>query len=139
MRSVDRRDAPSRSACATCTLPFVLLGYTCLRWPSRFTMSEQLEYKECYRKLAHTSVINMMVLSHDGRRLVTGSDDSTVLVWSTQSGSSLCRIKAHSPVLSLAWVDSSGFLLGCENGRLASVDISEVWYTKPIDPASVLT
>jgi WD40 repeat protein len=90
-------------------------------------MSEQLEYQECYRKPAHASVINAIVLSQDGRRLVTGSDDSTVLVWSTQNGSPLCRIKAHSPVLSLAWVrDSSVFLLGCKNGRLACVGLSEV-------------
>jgi WD40 repeat protein len=93
-------------------------------------MSEWLEYQECYRKLAHKSVINAIVLSHDGRRLVTGSDDSTVLVWSTLNGSTLCRVKTHSPVLSLAWVrSSSGFLLGCKDGRLASVDLSEVRYT----------
>lgn len=92
-------------------------------------MSEWLEYQECYHRVAHSSVINVMVLSHDGRRLVTGSDDSTVLVWSTQNGSTLCRIKTHSPVLSLAWVgNSSGFLLGCQDGRLASVDLSEVRY-----------
>lgn len=89
-------------------------------------MPEPLKYKECYRKLAHNSVINAIVLSRDGRRLITGSDDSTVLVWSTQNGSALCRIKTHSPVLSLAWVtNSSGFLLGCENGRVASVDLSK--------------
>lgn len=97
-------------------------------------MSEKLKYQEFYHEPAHASVINAMVLSHDGRRLVTGSDDSMVLVWSTQSGSILCCIKAHSPVLSLAWVgDSSGFFLGCENGRLASVDLSQVWYTTPVD------
>jgi WD40 repeat protein len=68
-----------------------------------------------------------MVLSPNGRRLITGSDDSTLLVWSTQSGVTLCRIKAHSPILSLAWLtNSTGFLFGCKNGMLASVNISEV-------------
>ncbi|KAF8493085.1 WD40-repeat-containing domain protein [Russula emetica] len=86
-------------------------------WLSQVVMSEPLKYQECYRKPAHTSVINAIVLSHDGCRFITGSDDSTVLMWSTQNGSILCRIKTHSPVLSLAWVgNSSGFLLGCENG-----------------------
>lgn len=90
-------------------------------------MFQQLDYQECYRKVAHESVINAMVLSPDGRRLITGSGDSTVLMWSTQSGSILCRIKTHSPVLSLAWLKgSNGFLFGCENGTLASVDTSEV-------------
>ncbi|SRR6266851_6956658 len=103
-------------------------------------MSAQLEYQECYHKLAHESVINTMVLSPEGRRLVTGSDDSTVLVWSTQSGTTLCRIKAHSPILSLAWLrNSNGFLFGCKNGMLASVDLGEVWGSVPIDRISILT
>jgi hypothetical protein len=90
-------------------------------------MSQQLEYQECYHKLGHESVIKAMVLSPDGRRLVTGSEDSTVLVWSTQSGATLFRIKAHSPVLSLAWLtNSKGFIFGCKNGMLASVIITEV-------------
>jgi len=90
-------------------------------------MPQQLEYQECYYKLGHESVINAMVLSPDGRRLVTGSEDSTVLVWSTQSGATLFRIKAHSPVLSLAWLrNSRGFVFGCKNGMLASVVITEV-------------
>lgn len=94
-------------------------------------MPEKLVYQEYYRKLTiHTSVINAILISPDGSRLVTGSDDSTVLVWSTDRGSVLCRIKTHSPVLSLAWVNpvrnSYGFLFGCESGRLASVNLSEV-------------
>ncbi len=90
-------------------------------------MSQWLEYQERFNQLAHESVINAMVVSLDGRWLVSGSDDSTVLVWSTQSGVILCRLKAHSPVLSLAWVrNSRGFIFGCKNGTLASVDITEV-------------
>ncbi|KAF8261411.1 hypothetical protein EI94DRAFT_1705554 [Lactarius quietus] len=55
------------------------------------------------------------------------SDDSTVLVLSTHSGITLCRFKAHSPILSLAWVrDSKGFFFGCKNGMLASADITEL-------------
>ena len=104
-------------------------------------MSQQLEYRESYRKPAHKSLINVMVLSPDGRRLVTGSDDSTVLVWSSHSGAILCRIKAHSPVLSLAWLrNSNGFLFGCKNGLLASVNICEVCArVRILDLAPVLT
>ena len=90
-------------------------------------MSERLEYQECYHKFAHESAINAMVVSPDGRRLVTGSNDSTVLVWSTQSGSILCHIKAHCPVISIAWLaNENRFLFGCQNGMLASVGLSEV-------------
>jgi WD40 repeat protein len=128
--------------------PFVLCSESCteaiclstLHLTSlRPIMFQQLDYQECYRKVAHESVINAMVLSPDGRRLITGSGDSTVLMWSTQSGSALCRIKAHSPVLSLAWLkNSNGFLFGCENGTLASVDISEVlnMCSEPFTPHS---
>ena len=66
----------------------------------------------CYRKVTHSSIINAIVLSDDGRRLVTGSDDSTMLVWSTQNGSTLCRIKAHLPVLSIA---------ACMGGKLKRI------------------
>ena len=96
----------------------------------RLIMFQQLNYQECYHMAAHESVINAMVLSPDRRRLITGSGDSTILMWSTQTGSTLCRIKTHSPVLSLAWLkNSNGFLFGCENGMMASVDISEVLTT----------
>ena len=78
-----------------------------------------------------------MALSPDGGRLVTGSDDCTTLVWSTQSGSILCHIKAHSPVISLAWLtNSNGFLLGCQNGMLASMGLSEVRDTESVESAS---
>jgi WD40 repeat protein len=110
-----------------------------VQWHLQFlTMSEWLKYEECYRRLEHNSVINTMVVGHDGRRLVTGSDDSTVLVWSISKGKPLCRIKTHSPVLSIAWVrNSNGFFLGCKDGRLASVDLSEeVLYMPSVDSTS---
>lgn len=124
------RFVPSVRLNSAAERPGSSIPLSCIFPPVAFTMSSQLEYQECYRRLAHTSVINAIVLSHDGRRLVTGSDDSTVLVWSTQSGSAFCRIKTHSPVLSLALMGgSTEFILGCANGRLASVDLSEVLYS----------
>ena len=90
-------------------------------------MSKRLEYQECYRKPGHESVINAMVLSPDGCWLLTGSDDCSVLVWSTKTGTTLCRIKARSPVLSLAWLTNEhGFLFGCKNGLVVSVNTSGV-------------
>lgn len=89
----------------------------------------QLNYQERYQRLAHSSYINAVALSPDGRWFVTGSDDSTVLVWSTGSAVDRCHIKAHSPVLSLAWLtNSNGFIFGCKNGMLASVDVLEVCF-----------
>lgn len=91
------------------------------------TFMAQLDYQKRYQRLAHKSGINAVALSPDGRRFVTGSNDSTVLVWSTGSAGDLCQIKAHSPVLSLAWLtNANGFIFGCKNGMLASVDVLEV-------------
>ena len=91
-------------------------------------MSKQLKYQECYHKPGHESVIRTMVLSPDGRRLLTGSDDSTVIVWSTKTGTIMCRIRPRSPVLSLAWLTNSNgcFFLGCGNGLVVSVNTSGV-------------
>jgi WD40 repeat protein len=100
-----------------------------------FVMSQQLEYQECYHKHGHESVIKAMVLSPDGHRLVTGSNNSTVIMWSTQSGTTLCHIKAHSPVRSLAWLrNSKGFIFGCKNGMLASVIITKVCNQSDSEP-----
>jgi WD40 repeat protein len=87
----------------------------------------QLDYQERYQRLAHKSGINAIALSPDGRRFVTGSDDSTLLVWSTGTANNLCHIKAHSPVLSVAWMtNSKSFIFGCKNGMLVFVDVLEV-------------
>lgn len=95
-------------------------------------MVQPLEYQERYRQPAHEASVTCLALSLDGRRLVTGSMDCTVLVWSVQSGRVLCRLKSHSPVLSVVWLkNSNAFLFGCNNGMMASVDISEVWGFKP--------
>lgn len=105
----------------------VYLGGLHASFHSLFIMSHQLKYQESYSKPAHKSVINAMVFSPDGDRLITGSDDCTVLVWSTQSGSILCHIKTYTPVISIAWLtNTNGFLLGCQNGMMASVCFSEV-------------
>jgi WD40 repeat protein len=90
-------------------------------------MFQQLEYQECFNQSAHGSTINAMVISPDGHQLVTGSNDSTILEWYIWSGVTLCCFKAHSPVLSLAWLRNlKGLIFGCKNGMLASVDITEV-------------
>ena len=90
-------------------------------------MSQHLKYQEHFSQVAHKSVINAMVIRPDGHRLVTASDDATIVVWSTWSGVVLCCFKAHLPVLSLAWMrNSKGFIFGCKSGMLASVDITEV-------------
>jgi WD40 repeat protein len=91
------------------------------------TFMAQLDYQERYQVLAHKSGINAIVLSTDGRRFVTGSNDSTVILWSTGSAAELCHIKAHSPVVSLAWLTNSRtFVFGCKNGMLVFVEVLEV-------------
>lgn len=111
--------------------PFVQFGSYFLEAHPRH-MVQPLEYQEHYHQPAHEASVTCLALSLDGRRLVTGSMDCTVLVWSVQSGRVLCRLKSHSPVLSVVWLKNSNvFLFGCNNGMMASVDISEVWGFKP--------
>src|SRR6266849_8463713 len=87
----------------------------------------QLQYQKRYQLLAHKSHINAVAISPNGRRFVTGSDDSMVQVWSTGSAVALCQIKAHSPVLSLGWLTNSyGFVFGCKNGLMAYVNVLEI-------------
>ncbi|KAH8981442.1 WD40-repeat-containing domain protein [Lactarius hatsudake] len=94
--------------------------------PSYRMMTVPLEYQERYHQPTHEASITCMSLSLDGHRLVTGSTDCTMLMWSVQSGRALCHIKSHSPVLSVVWLrNSNGFLFGCKNGMMASVDIGE--------------
>jgi WD40 repeat protein len=103
---------------STCSFPL----FTILR-----TFMAKLDYQEHYQRLAHASSINAIALSPNGRRFVTASEDSTVIVWSTGSADQLYHIKAHSPIHSLAWLTNShGFIFGCRNGLLASVDMLEV-------------
>lgn len=87
----------------------------------------QLNYQERYQRIAHKCAINAVAISPNGRWFITGSNDSTVLVWSTSSGVDLCHIMAHSPVLSLAWLtNSNGFIFGCKNSMVGFVDVLEV-------------
>jgi WD40 repeat protein len=53
-------------------------------------MSQWLEYQQCFNQFVHEAVITTMVISPDGRRLVMASSNSTVVVWSTHSGVTLC-------------------------------------------------
>src|SRR6187549_2416986 len=43
----------------------------------------------------HADEINTMMISHDNRHLVTGSDDQSVIVWDTRTGAQLHKIEGH--------------------------------------------
>lgn len=105
------------------SLPFVFVPSSSFS----LTFMAQLDYQERHQLVAHNSGINAIAFSPDGRRFVSASDDSTVLVWSTSFAVVLAQIKAHSPVISIAWLNNSNsFIFGCENGMLASVNVLEV-------------
>ena len=59
---------------------------------------------EVARMEGHEGAIWCLVLSHDGDRIVTGSEDHTCRVWDAASGVELVTIAEHTgPVWSVAW------------------------------------
>src|SRR6202035_3974272 len=50
----------------------------------------------------HTSMVTAVALSADGRRALTGSADSTAILWDTDSGQKLQTFQVHSVVFAVA-------------------------------------
>ena len=49
------------------------------------------------QKLAgHSAIVDSAAFSPDGRRIVTGSDDSTAIVWDSATGQAAHTLKGHS-------------------------------------------
>ena len=45
---------------------------------------------------AHRYSVNSVAISHDGKRVVTGSSDNTAIIWDADNGTPLDTLKAHS-------------------------------------------
>ncbi len=90
-------------------------------------MSSVLKYKKRFERNSHDSAITSVALNPRGSILAAGSLDGNISVWAVDTGSSLHRVNARSPILSLVWSTcSEGFVFGCENGLLVSILLEEV-------------
>jgi WD40 repeat protein len=57
----------------------------------------EADWSACLQTLeGHSNMINSVAFSHDGKQVVSGSDDKTVKIWDTSSGACLQMLKGHS-------------------------------------------
>lgn len=74
----------------------------------------------CSLILRHRDAVTSVSYSSDGLMVVTGSEDGTVRIWSTETGECLRQLKGHdSEVNSVAFTgDGLSVLAACSNGRV---------------------
>src|SRR6201994_1305782 len=74
-----------------------------LKW--RVTRGIPHSWSACENILrGHSSLVNSVAFSHDGRRVVSGSSDKTVRIWNVETGSEEKMLEGHS-----SWVNSVAF------------------------------
>jgi WD40 repeat protein len=64
------------------------------------------------RLSGHKNVIRAVVITPDGKHIISGSSDATIRFWNLKSGKQVNIIRAHRPVMSLA-ISSDGKSLAC--------------------------
>src|ERR1700760_1538399 len=72
--------------------------YQSLEW--RVSRGISHSWSACENILrGHSSWVNSVAFSHDGRRVVSGSDDSTVRIWNVETGSEEKMLEGHSSLV----------------------------------------
>ena len=56
----------------------------------------------------HQSLVSSVHFSPDGKRLVSGSYDNTVMVWDPSTGEQLCQLRGHTDVVTSVCFSSDG-------------------------------
>ncbi|TFK59861.1 hypothetical protein BDN72DRAFT_905475 [Pluteus cervinus] len=73
----------------------------------------------------HADSITALSFSKSGQYLASASMDSRLCVWSPNQGAKF-TIEGTAGFISLAWVDENTLLSGTEDGRLITVEFSNV-------------
>ena len=75
----------------------------------------------------HTSSINVIRSSPDGKHLASGGDDGTIIVYSTTTWKAVKRYGNLSPVTALAWHPTvpSVIIFGCKNGDVQTLHFKD--------------
>ncbi|GAB1545461.1 hypothetical protein NUACC21_81370 [Scytonema sp. NUACC21] len=70
----------------------------------------------------HSDRIRAVVLTPDGQRLISGSDDNTLKVWDVETGKELCTLTGHnSPVSAVAVTPDGQRLISASNDKTLKV------------------
>lgn len=74
----------------------------------------------------HTKLINHLIWSRDGKRLVSASDDATVVIWEAETGKILNRLPHDDNVLNARWnADESQLLTWTRSGIVRLWDMAK--------------
>jgi WD40 repeat protein len=57
----------------------------------------------CVILKGHSSEVNAIAFSPDGRQLVSGSNDKTLRIWDVNSGTAVLVLEDHCEICSVAW------------------------------------
>jgi WD40 repeat protein len=76
--------------------------------------------KEARALKGHTSTVSSVAFSPDGKRIVTGSNDSSIKIWDAATGETIRSLKGHtSAVLCVAFSkDGTRIASGSHDGKL---------------------
>jgi WD40 repeat protein len=78
--------------------------------------------RELYQLRGHTSVVNSVAYSPDGRRLATASDDGTIKLWDTGTGQEVFTLRGHtSRVLCVAFSPDGRRIVSGSSDQTAKV------------------
>jgi len=67
----------------------------------------------------HTRAVRALAFSHDGSKILSGSEDQSVRVWDVETGTELKRLRGFQhPVLQVAGLQGQEVLAGCSGGTL---------------------
>ena len=56
----------------------------------------KIEFGNMLDLAGHTSFINSVAISHDAKKLVSGSKDMTIQIWNLETGCKLNTLKGHA-------------------------------------------
>lgn len=94
--------------------------------PTRISLLRELSDSKSTILKGHTRSVNVAIFNHDGNIAITGSDDMTVKIWDSMTGSLISTINIGSPVISLAISpDDKRLVVSAKDGSIKSFSITQ--------------